>query len=137
MWIFIVCVRVVSALAVLLLAEPLPVLAQNADVRTLAQRIDRHLSRMNCEYADRLATRRLNPLRIQEVVRGTWNVFRSRRIGRLGGSLEQYKHPCLSNELEFYDRLLQLKDTPVASNLQGLPQVGQTNPAANARQSHA
>ncbi len=67
----------------------------------LARRVDQELSEMNCEYANRIATRRLKPLEIQAVSVGTWQALRKKRISRLGGSLEQYKHPCLINDLDF------------------------------------
>ncbi len=76
---------------------------------TLASEVDRELSKMNCEYADRLATARLNPLRILELAPGTWTAFRNRRIERVGGSLEQYKHPCLIKDLEFVSQTEKLQ----------------------------
>ena len=71
----------------------------------LAQYIDSEMARLNCEYANRLETGRLRPLSVQEVPRGTWRAFRENRISRLGGSLEQYKHPCLVNDLQFIEKL--------------------------------
>lgn len=71
----------------------------------LARRVDQELSEMNCEYANRLATHRLKPLEIQAVSVGTWQALRQKRISRLGGSLEQYKHPCLINDLDFVDSI--------------------------------
>jgi hypothetical protein len=72
----------------------------------LARRIDEHLGRLNCEYANRLETGRLKPLAVHELSPGTWASYRASRISRLGGSLEQYKHPCLVGKLEFVDTLL-------------------------------
>jgi hypothetical protein len=44
--------------------------------------------------------------------------LREKRVARLGGSLEQYKHPCLVNDLQFIDQLRSLKplDLSAASN---------------------
>ena len=83
----------------------------------LAHQIDRQLAQMNCEYANRLATGRLAALRIQSLPHGTWRAFRQRRIERLGGSLEQYKHPCLVNDLDFVQSLEELK--PIAKLMAG------------------
>jgi hypothetical protein len=77
--------------------------------RALARAIDRQLGQLNFEYANRLETHRLRPLAVREIPAGTWSAFRSERIGRLGGSLEQYKHPCLVSELDFVDKLEQLE----------------------------
>ena len=87
-----------------LLVEPGDHMARAGE---LAGRIDRHLGELNCEYEDRLTTRRLRPLEIQEIPAGVWAAFRSDRIQRQGGSMEQYKHPCLTNDFEFIQRLEQ------------------------------
>jgi hypothetical protein len=76
----------------------------------LVSRIDGHLGRLNCEYADRLASGRLRPLVIQELPPGTWNAYRAARISRLGGSLEQYKHPGLVGKLDFIDSLFERRN---------------------------
>lgn len=72
----------------------------------LARRVDEHLARINCEYANRLETGRLRPLCVQEVPPGTWSAIREERVSRLGGSLEQYKHPYLVHDLQFIEGLL-------------------------------
>ena len=76
---------------------------------SLARQIDKQLCNMNCEYANRLTTRRLTPIRIHAVNPGTWRAFRQQRIQKLGGSLEQYKHPCLVNDLGFIGTVLELE----------------------------
>ncbi|MCH2129432.1 MAG: GH3 auxin-responsive promoter family protein [Pirellulaceae bacterium] len=80
----------------------------------LAREVDRELSQMNCEYANRLQSKRLESLSIVGVAPGTWRAFRDLRIQRLGGSLEQYKHPCLVNDLQFVTKLRQLQPTAAA-----------------------
>jgi hypothetical protein len=75
----------------------------------IVRQIDEELALMNCEYADRLATGRLRGLQILELEPGTWTAFREKRIARTGGSLEQYKHPCLVNDLDFSDTVRQLQ----------------------------
>ncbi len=67
--------------------------------------IDEQLSRMNCEYAERLVSGRLRPLAFRWIPPGTWENLRQQRTSRLGGSMEQYKHPCLINDLGAVARL--------------------------------
>jgi hypothetical protein len=76
--------------------------------RELARAIDRNLGQLNFEYGNRLETHRLRPLMVREIPAGTWTAYRSARIARLGGSLEQYKHPCLVSDLDFIDKLDEL-----------------------------
>jgi len=77
--------------------------------RQLAQRIDLHLSRANCEFEDRLASFRLNPTTVRRVDDGTFAALREHRVSGRGGSAEQYKHPWLVNQTDFVDQLLKLK----------------------------
>lgn len=77
----------------------------SAEASGLANRVDSHLATLNCEYEERRRTGRLGPLTVREVPAGTWDALRQTRVSRLGGSLEQYKHPCLSGDLGFIDRL--------------------------------
>jgi hypothetical protein len=77
--------------------------------RRLARAIDARLGKSNCEYGNRLETNRLRPLEIQELPPGTWAAFRAAKIGRVGGSIEQYKHPALVSDLKFADKLLALE----------------------------
>ena len=74
----------------------------------LAACVDRRISELNCEYADRLETGRLRPLSVVHIERGAWADYRGKRIAQLGGSLEQYKHPCLVTDLGFVDRMAAL-----------------------------
>jgi hypothetical protein len=75
----------------------------------LARRVDAELAQLNCEYANRLETGRLRPLSIEQVPRGTWAAYREAKIAQPGGSLEQYKHPCLVNDVQFVDKLGKLR----------------------------
>jgi hypothetical protein len=87
-----------------LLIEPGVYMRRHAD---LAARIDQYLCRQNMEYAERLQSGRLRPLAIRVVPEGTWDVFRAQRLRR-GGTMEQYKHPCLSNDVNFTQKLFDL-----------------------------
>jgi hypothetical protein len=66
----------------------------------LAIRLDRGLSRQNVEYENKRETLRLGPVQVRRVVPGSWTAFRSRRLASTGGTLEQYKQPCLLSDLE-------------------------------------
>lgn len=74
--------------------------------RQLAHAIDAELGQLNCEYSEKRVTGRLAPLQLQALPDGTWHRFARSRQSRLGGSVEQYKHPCLSPDLKFSETLL-------------------------------
>lgn len=66
----------------------------------LASSIDAKLQVLNCEYQEKRSTDRLAPLRLARLTDGSWRRFAEQRQARLGGSIEQYKHPCLMPDLE-------------------------------------
>ncbi len=102
-----------------LLLEPGPYVPRRQE---LAARVDRHIGRMNVEYRERLTSQRLRPLEVCTVPEGAWEIFRAQRLRR-GGSLEQYKHPCLTNDLEFIRRLdAMVKEAASAAMLGRRPQ---------------
>ena len=45
------------------------------------------------------------PMKWMPLPDGTWTVFSKNRRKNSGGSLEQYKHPCLVPDLEFGSKL--------------------------------
>lgn len=57
--------------------------------------IDENLRAINCEYDEKRATNRLGPIRIARLKTGAWGRFAAKRQAKFGGSVEQYKHPCL------------------------------------------
>jgi len=67
--------------------------------------VENNIKQLNIEYADKLESGRLLPLTVQEIPAGTWDDFRRRRTSERG-NLEEYKHPCLVNDLAFVDKLL-------------------------------
>jgi hypothetical protein len=71
----------------------------------LAAAADAHLSRLNCEYREKRATGRLTAIAARRMPPGTWSRVQQRKLNRPGGSAEQYKHPCLVPDLEFYRSL--------------------------------
>jgi len=74
--------------------------------QSLADRVDCHLKSINCEYREKRGTGRLAPMACIALPNGTWSVFAHRRRERSGGSLEQYKHPCLVPDIEFSSKLI-------------------------------
>ena len=71
----------------------------------LAESVDKNLEQLNCEYAEKRRTGRLNPLSIRRIPAGTWRALRGERTAARG-NFEEYKHPCLVGDLGFVDRLL-------------------------------
>ncbi len=71
----------------------------------LAAAVDKHLTELNCEYQDKRLSGRLAPLECLTLPAGTWQRFIRQRQSRPGGSVEQYKHPCLVPTLQFSDTL--------------------------------
>lgn len=69
-------------------------------LESLARQLDEELCRQNVEYENKRETLRLGPARVRRVVPGSWNAFRQRRLASTGGTLEQYKQPCLLSDLE-------------------------------------
>jgi hypothetical protein len=71
----------------------------------LAQSLERRLVEINVEYASKRDSRRLGPMRLEVLPPGTWQQWDRQRLARTGGTLEQYKHPCLINDPQFRDTL--------------------------------
>lgn len=94
-----------------LLVEPA---AHRGRAEELAHRTQVYLERLNEEYASKCSSGRLLPLRVSEVAPGTWHALRAQKIGARG-NLEEYKHACLVNDLEFVDRLRSLTVLPPPS----------------------
>ena len=74
--------------------------------RGLAEKIDAELQVLNCEYREKRQTGRLAAMQWSPLPSGTWRRYTEHRQMGLGGSLEQYKHPCLVPDLEFRERLI-------------------------------
>jgi len=71
------------------------------DRERLVALLDAELQRANIEYASKRASDRLGPVQLQLLPDGTWEPWIQARLARSGGSLEQYKHPCLIPSLDF------------------------------------
>jgi hypothetical protein len=72
----------------------------------LTTELDQRLAQANCEYENRLETARLKPIVLRQLPPGTWDRFHQRALGRQGASVEQFKHPCLTSDYQFIERLL-------------------------------
>ncbi|MCA9035246.1 MAG: GH3 auxin-responsive promoter family protein [Planctomycetaceae bacterium] len=67
----------------------------------LAAGTDTELRNANLEYREKRETGRLAPVTCQLLDRARWDQFTASRTQRGGGSVEQYKHPCLLPDPQF------------------------------------
>ncbi len=66
----------------------------------LAEEVEGELRRANLEYDNKRETLRLGAIRPFLIPAGSWADFQRRRLSRSGGTVEQYKQPCLLSDLE-------------------------------------
>jgi hypothetical protein len=78
-----------------------PDLATPEQGQRLAALLDRRLGEENVEYRGKRDSLRLGPVRLALLPGGTWQRWDRQRLLRSGGSLEQYKRPCLINDVNF------------------------------------
>jgi hypothetical protein len=71
----------------------------------LAERLDARLQQVNSEYASKRESQRLGTVRLEVVRTGFWPQWDRACWQRTGGTLEQYKHPCLINDPHFRSRV--------------------------------
>jgi hypothetical protein len=88
-----------------LLAEEQDVLSPSVG-EELADHVDRQLQQLNCEYREKRQSGRLASLKWLPLPEGTWMRFAKKSQQKLGGSQEQYKHPCLVPDMDFSARLV-------------------------------
>jgi hypothetical protein len=69
----------------------------------LVKRLGDRLGEINIEYAAKRESRRLGPIRLFLLPSGAWLQWDRQRLARTGGTLEQYKHPCLIADPKFRD----------------------------------
>mgnify|MGYP001469496522 CR=1 FL=1 len=67
----------------------------------LAERLDARLRQVNIEYASKRDSQRLGSVRLELVPTGFWSQWDRTRLLGTGGTLEQYKHPCLIPDPHF------------------------------------
>lgn len=70
--------------------------------RRLADAVDRHLKQANIEYATKRESERLGPVRVHLLQNGAWDEWDRHRLSTAKGTAEQYKHPCLITDLDFF-----------------------------------
>jgi len=70
----------------------------------LVQRLDQRLKQINDEYASKRDTLRLGTVRLEWLRPGFWAQWDRERLQRNGGTMEQYKHPCLITDPQFRER---------------------------------
>lgn len=68
---------------------------------TFVQELDVTLATLNSEYGAKRRSRRLGPIRAEELPPGTWSAWDRHRQRTRGGPVEQYKHPCLVGDVNF------------------------------------
>jgi hypothetical protein len=76
-------------------------LASREQGALLAAALERRLAEVNVEYASKRDSRRLGPMRLELLPANTWLQWDRQRLASSGGTLEQYKHPCLINDPTF------------------------------------
>ena len=81
-------------------------LADNGIGERLAARLDARLRETNVEYAAKRDSLRLGTLRLEVLPTGFWSRWDRARLQRNGGTMEQFKHPCLINDLNFRQSVL-------------------------------
>jgi hypothetical protein len=67
----------------------------------LAESLDRRLGLLNMEYASKRGSQRLGGIRVELLASGTWTAWDRQRLAQTGGTMEQYKHPCLIPDPDF------------------------------------
>ncbi len=71
----------------------------------LLEEMENRLQRINIEYAAKRESRRLGPLRLALIPENTWQQWDRARLAKTGGTLEQYKHPCLIVDPKFREEI--------------------------------
>jgi hypothetical protein len=79
----------------------------------LAAQLDRQLGEENIEYRSKRDSLRLGPVRLELLPAGTWAQWDRQRQARNGGAMEQYKHPCLLNDVSFRQTMPVGAEVPV------------------------
>jgi GH3 auxin-responsive promoter len=67
----------------------------------MAEALDQCLKEINIEYASKRDSLRLGSIRLQLLGDHAWQKWDHQRLLRTGGTLEQYKHPCLIGDANF------------------------------------
>jgi GH3 auxin-responsive promoter len=76
----------------------------------LARALDERLGVLNIEYAAKRESKRLGSVRLQLLPGGAWAKWDRQRLAERGGTLEQYKHPCLIPDAAFPDAIKRISE---------------------------
>jgi hypothetical protein len=76
----------------------------------LGREVDERLGDVNDEFTNRLETKRLAPTRVIRIPDGSWAKYKAYRLNRSGGTVEQYKQPCLLPDLHSIEHFELLDD---------------------------
>jgi hypothetical protein len=71
-----------------------------ATAERLARAVEERLQSLNVEYENKRSTLRLGPIVIKRIPGGSWEELKKRRLAKSGGTVEQYKQPCLMPDLK-------------------------------------
>lgn len=74
--------------------------SQEAAGVEFAALVESRLRGLNDEYDNRRVTQRLGPIRLRRLKAESWREFQARRLMKSGGTVEQYKQPCLLPDLD-------------------------------------
>ena len=77
------------------------------DLNKLSVAVDRELSSVNIEYAEKRDSGRLAALKCEVIPTAAWKHLAANRLASSGGSIEQYKHPFLVPDSRFENTLRQ------------------------------
>ncbi|MBL8822416.1 MAG: GH3 auxin-responsive promoter family protein [Planctomycetia bacterium] len=74
-------------------------------VDQLAADFDECLREQNMEYQTKRESQRLKMIEVCVLPAGTWSRWDAARLAKAGGSSEQYKRPCLINDVQFKTKM--------------------------------
>src|SRR5207302_8888766 len=80
-------------------------LANREQAQRLVEILDDRLRQINCEYAGKRDSARLGDVRLEILPSGAWQNWAGQRLARTGGTMEQYKHPCLIADSGFRESM--------------------------------
>ncbi len=78
--------------------------------RRLTEQLDALLKECNIEYASKRDSLRLGAVRLESLEPGAWREWDRERLKRTGGTLEQYKHPCLIGDAGFQAQMAKRRE---------------------------
>jgi hypothetical protein len=97
----------------------------------LAETLDRRLMAVNIEYASKRESLRLGTIRLQLLANRSWQQWDRQRLQHTGGTLEQYKHPCLIADPKFRETIA-VEEEWAASEPETEPEPGASAPGGTA-----